>query len=236
MIGSGPHIAARERIKSTLYDLAETVQMAYKSKFESMLKDDDSTVIVEGDPLEVIRGYSGSHDLIIMGKRTPPPSMAEGYSLSEHLASEGVLPLLVVQSEMRRCSQLRLIGGAPTPDRACVSSVLDLADRAHLAKKFSYFGPSAEFDTWVDLLADDIPSSSTTVHFTDVRHPLRDWQYQMDISKESLPVFFTKKNPIGRSGLCDADVSALLLDLPVAAALIWPVEFSAARLISSQSR
>lgn len=228
LIGSGPQIAARDQIEKEMSDLFETVHHAYKAKFPSLIRDENSTAIVEGDPIDVVRTFYDSHDLIIMGRRTPTAPLQNGFSLSEMVAADGVRPVLIALREMDRCAQLRLVAGSQVPDLACIGDVLNLATSAHLSTQFSYFGPSQEFDAWSYMLADSIPASATSVHFTDVQHPLQLWKNQMSVGTDSLTVFFTKKNPVGRSSIGDADITSLLLDLRVPAALLWPVEFKTA--------
>jgi hypothetical protein len=96
LIGSGPYMAAYLQIMAGLRELADTVMVAYTSKF-STLSSPDKCIIMEGDPLEVIRQFYPSHDRIIMGRSYSIENACAGRSLSQAITMDGVRPVTVVR-------------------------------------------------------------------------------------------------------------------------------------------
>lgn len=131
LIGSGPYLAAYEKICAAMRDVSTKLQEAYAARLNGQTRG-GKMFVDEGDPAEEICSRSLKHDLVIMGHRRRERTVfADGQtvklSLAEKLVQYARIPVLIVQKPVTEFGELAMFCAMDHVNTRWIGNCLQLA-------------------------------------------------------------------------------------------------------------
>jgi nucleotide-binding universal stress UspA family protein len=221
LIGSGPYVSGYESIYSSLRSITDALLMTFETRsLGHGLKCD--VLVGEGNTAEIILENAEKYDLLVMGRRPKYLSVSSHSfikpSLSQKLACQSQVPVLIVSSEPRSWQRARLILDSQSFDTKKVEDFIALARDLNLESEL--------------FCCDDasLVEPQLKKHFAQPIHLLShdpeygddSWRAAIDVNSATVLMMLTSENNGTRVLAGGPTISKLIEALPAVSFCVFP--------------